>query len=113
MNKRLTSLLVAALMIFSMAAVASADCVLSVTVPEGKTLKAFSIKLKGADVTVEGLGDFTVTSGKNKVNGFSIDGATGDVDIAKITGNCDSVDVDECTFGASADDQFKVKYKFK
>lgn len=108
-QKRLISLLISGLMIFSIAAIANADVVtLKAEVPDGSTLKAFKITLtETANVTdvkaVAGTG-FAVTPNKMEktviVNGFSVDGLKGPAELAIIDITVDGA----ANFGVTVDD---------
>jgi len=108
-RKRLISLLISGLMIFSITAVASADVVtLKAEVPEGSTLKAFKITLtETANVTdvkaVAGTG-FSVTPNKMEktiiVNGFSVEGLKGPAELAILDITVDGA----ANFGVTVDD---------
>jgi len=108
-RKRLISLLISGLMIFSITAIASADVVtLKAEVPEGSTLKAFKITLtETANVTdvkaVAGTG-FSVTPNKMEktiiVNGFSVEGLKGPAELAILDITVDGA----ANFGVTVDD---------
>lgn len=108
-RKRLISLLISVLLIFSIAAIASADDVtLKVDVPEGSTLKAFKITLTDtANVTdvkaVAGTG-FAITPNKMEksiiVNGFSVDGLEGPAELSILDITVDGA----ANFGVTVDD---------
>lgn len=108
-RKRLIALLISGLMIFSMAAMASADVkTLKVDVPEGQTLKAFKITLTDTanvtDVKAVPETGFVVTPNKAEntiiVNGFSVDGLEGPAELSILDITVDG----DANFGVTVDD---------
>jgi hypothetical protein len=131
MSKKIFSLAIAVMAVFSMAAIANAGKLcLKADVPEGKTLKAYSFMVTYDPATVaveemEKLG-FTMNAkeqedengkrtGVIKINGIDVDGVVGPavVEVVKIKVKGSAKDakftITPVDFGASADDKFEAE----